>query len=233
MIRFKDIHIPKPCCVDYDSLPGDEVKRFCGSCKKQVYDFRGKDETYLNEVFLNTGKVCGIYDAFKINTTKIYKHTLFRLLSNKLFAFSFFFKTITLSADTNKDDVPIHIQHSINPKDTIPAINATVKNNTDSKFPYQISIYIDGELYKTKASIIDNYLYLPDSITDDTKIKIIVHQRISFRRRTQIKQKNYMFKFGNADKVNIKVHYKKYLIIIRKRGAKCVHKTQIMGLLRR
>lgn len=232
MIRFKDIHIPKPCSVDYDNLPGDEIKRFCGGCKKHVYDFRGKNEAYLNEVFQETGKVCGIYDKHKINTTKINHTSLFQLIASKLFAFSLFFKTFTLSAETNKDEAPIYIQQSIHSSDTIPAIKATIKNKTDSKIPYRISIYIDGELYKTKASITDGYLYLPDSITDDQKIKIIVHQRISFRYHIRIKQHKYTFKFCNSNKIKVRVHYQKYLFILRKRGARCVSQVQIMGLMR-
>ena len=73
MIRFKDINIPNPCSVDYDSLPYDEVKRFCGSCEKHVYDFRGKDEAYLNEVFRQTGKVCGIYYEDQISKPALKK----------------------------------------------------------------------------------------------------------------------------------------------------------------
>ena len=231
MIRFKDIHIPKPCSVDYDFLPGNEIKRFCGSCEKHVYDFRGKDESYLNEVYQSTGKVCGIFDSFKINTTKIYKPFLFQFISSKVVAFILFFKTMTLSAENNKNETPIHILQSAS--DTIPTIKAIIKNKTDSQFPYRISIYIDGELYKSKAIITDDYLYLPVSITDDQKIKIIVHQRISFRNHTRIKQHKYTFKFRNAEKITVRVHFKKYLFILRKRGAKCVRQGQIMGLMRR
>ena len=70
MIRFKDISIPKPCSVNYDSLPYNEVKRFCGSCEKHVYDFRGKDETYLNKILLHEPDTCGIFYMDELNIYK-------------------------------------------------------------------------------------------------------------------------------------------------------------------
>ena len=94
MIRFKDIHIPKPCSVDYDALPGNEVKRFCGSCEKHVYDFRGKDEAYLNEVYQQTGKLCGIYDKDKINTSYRFRPSLFQSLLKTIKLLLFYFQIL-------------------------------------------------------------------------------------------------------------------------------------------
>jgi len=98
MICFKDIQIPKPCSVDYDSLSGNEVNRFCGSCEKHVYDFRGKDEGYLNEVYQITGKVCGIYyeDQIKRKSSKI-QRPFYRTLMNQIIGVGLFIKTVISS----------------------------------------------------------------------------------------------------------------------------------------
>jgi hypothetical protein len=101
MIRYKDISIPKPCSVDYDLLPGDEVKRFCNSCEKHVYDFRGKNEAYLNEIYQTTGKVCGIYYEDQIQATTLKKQRPFYYsFVTKIISVGLFLKTILSAHDT-------------------------------------------------------------------------------------------------------------------------------------
>ena len=227
MIRFKDIRIPKPCSVDYDSLPGNHVKRFCGSCEKHVYDFRGKDEAYLNEVFRKTGKLCGIYDKDKINTS--YKPSLFQSSLNKLFALGLLFKTLTIQAESNTKETSIHISEVSFQKDTIPAIKTTIKAKEGNRFGYHISIYIDDVLYKSHAKIYNEHLYLPDSLTDDQVIKVIVHRSNFFRKKLRIKPRTYTFKVKDADKANVKIIYKQYIITFQKRPSS----NHTMGLMKK
>jgi hypothetical protein len=225
MIRFKDINIPKPCSVAYDSLPGDETKRFCDSCEKHVYDFRGKDENYLNEIFRSTGKVCGIYYQDQI-TSHRYEPFWFQSILKKLIALTLFFKTFTLSAANDAKEIH-HTAQPVSQLDTIPAIKASIKGKHPEKLDYRMSIYIDDKLYSSNARIYNNRIYLPDTITDGQSIKIIVHERRSRRHRLKIKPKEYMFKYNESDKVNVKILYKWRLIIIQKK------RQTVMGLIRK
>jgi hypothetical protein len=109
MIRFKNIHIPKPCSVDYDSLLYDEVKRFCGNCKKHVYDFRGKDEVYFNSIINAYGKVCGVFyqDDIQPITFKI-KRKFYYAFAAKLIGAMLFIKTLLSSDHAQASTIQTH-----------------------------------------------------------------------------------------------------------------------------
>jgi hypothetical protein len=62
MIKYNEVHIPKPCHIHYDSLPFDSIKRPCDICVKPVYDFRDKDEAYFNKIWKqHNGDFCGAF----------------------------------------------------------------------------------------------------------------------------------------------------------------------------
>ena len=229
MIYFKDISIPKPCSVAYDSLPGNEVKRFCDSCQKHVYDFRGKDEAYLNEIFRLTGKVCGIYYEDQISKPGIYKPSWFQSFLNKVLTLGLFFKTFTISAAaSDKQEITVQVSQASFQTDSVPAITATTKGKHPEKLKYQISIYIDDNLYTSHAQIYNNHIYLPDSITDNQWIKVIVHKKRSRRHRLKIKPKEYLFKYSEADKVPVQIVYKKRVIIVTKK-----YRRTLSGLIKK
>ena len=229
MIRFKDIQIPKPCSVVYDELPGDEIKRFCGSCEKHVYDFRGKDESYLNTIFNQTGNVCGIYDKHKINSSYTCKPSLHQRTLNKLFALGLLLKSVTVQAENATTEIPVKVLQTAVEKDSTNTVKTTIKGKQKNRFGYDISIYIDNELYQDHAHIENRHLYLPDSIGENQVVKIIVHNKIFFRKKLRIKQRTYRFKWKDAEKVNIKIIYKQYLITLKKR----TKREHIMGLLKK
>ena len=58
-VRFKEIHIPKPCHEDWDKMTAEEQGRFCASCQQVVYDFTRSTEEEFNELVATHGKVCG------------------------------------------------------------------------------------------------------------------------------------------------------------------------------
>jgi hypothetical protein len=35
---FSQFTIPTPCPMDWDRMPGDDRKRFCGACGKHVFN---------------------------------------------------------------------------------------------------------------------------------------------------------------------------------------------------
>lgn len=175
MIRFKDISIPKPCSVDYDSLPGTDVKRFCGSCLKDVYDFREKDEVYLNEFFHSTGKVCGLYYQDQIQKPRLQtQRPIYYMFATKIISLGLFIKTLLGTHDTNAA--------IINTNKTIQTIDDTSKvktiyrgkYNRHAIFTVNINIYINNSLQESYSLLNSQTIWLPDSIKQIDQIKLIV-----------------------------------------------------------
>jgi hypothetical protein len=220
MIRFKDIRIPKPCSVDYDSLPYDEVKRFCGSCKKHVYDFRGKDEAYFNSIYQLHGKVCGVFYENQIQIgPRLSKQSFYQTFLLRLFGLGLFFKSITSIAQNTEDRInPPTQQHSSNTDST--GIKTRFIHKPSDYSHYSITIYVGGKLYKTDVSVTDGYIYLPESTDDNQEIKVIVEKTEKYSRGRKIysvKPKEYVFRFDDADKIVVKITYKKDFILFRKK----------------
>lgn len=221
MIRFKDIHIPKPCSVDYDNLPGNEVKRFCSSCEKHVYDFRGKDEAFLNEVFQNTGKVCGIYyeDQIQRSSLKIQRPFYYAFIT-KIIGVGLFLKTLFNTYDTS---ATIPIVHQIQEAVDSTGINVEFKNRPYNDCQYALSIYINDTLYKSKVNANNGFLYLPDSIQSIDKIKVIVkrtkvHMLMSNKIKVYtVRHKKYNFTLKNYEEIKVKISFKKHFTIKRKK----------------
>ncbi|MEW6468561.1 MAG: T9SS type A sorting domain-containing protein [Bacteroidota bacterium] len=64
-----EIRIPKPCHEDWGRMTPDAKGAFCASCQKSVYDFTGKTDEEIAEVFLqNQGqKICGRFNAAQVS----------------------------------------------------------------------------------------------------------------------------------------------------------------------
>ncbi|WP_018342933.1 hypothetical protein [Cytophaga aurantiaca] len=221
MIRFKDIHIPKPCSVEYDSLQGDETKRFCGNCKEYVYDFRGKNEAYLNQVTETQGKVCGIYYEDQIRQPSLrIKRPFYFAIATKIVSIGLFIKTFfsTHTADASTTYTPsIHFEQ----QDTIAVIKAEFKNKPKKHNSYTISIFINNVLYKKNVSVYDGYLYMPDTTSPDDSIKIIVYKKKASRYSNvsySIKPKEYLFTFKESDKIVVEIDYKFHFTLIKRRN---------------
>jgi hypothetical protein len=220
MIRYKDIHIPKPCSVNYDALPGDEMKRLCSDCKEHVYDFRGKNEAYLNKVFNTHGKVCGVYYEDQIQKPSIrIERPFYYTLVTKAVSIALFVKTFLTSHHTDASTTyypPVHYEQ----QDSIAAIKAQFKNKPKKYNSYTISIYINTVLYKKNVSVYDGYLFMPDATSPDDSIKIIVHKKKALRYHNvshSIKHKEYLFTFKEADKIIVEIDYKFHFTLIKKR----------------
>lgn len=211
MIRFKDIHIPKPCSVDYNSLPGNEVTRFCASCKKQVYDFRGKDETYFNSIINTHGKVCGVFYKDEINnyskiTLKKYpKRILVKIISILFFIKSFLTIQNTKASSPEPTET---VQFATNTDST--AIKTTYKGRP-ARTRVTINIYINNTFYKEVTFFHQQYIYLPDSIKPNDKIKIMVVKNDLY------KSKTYTFKYSHANDITIAIVGKKPIRFFKRR----------------
>jgi hypothetical protein len=237
MIRFKDISIPKPCSVDYDALPGDEVKRFCGSCDKHVYDFRGKDEGYLNDVFLTTGKVCGVFHEDQIQKPSLkVQRPFYYGLATKLVSVALFLKTILSSYHTEASIQHIH-QATQESMDST-KIKTIYKGQDYKKTSYyiEIEVYVNEEFRDSFTLKNSNNIYLPDSIKPEDKIKLIVtttRYNISTSNRKQNpakhkpnkgyykteRRKEYRFNFSKSNEIIVKINYNKMThVFLRKRN---------------
>ncbi|WP_018342934.1 hypothetical protein [Cytophaga aurantiaca] len=211
MIRFKDIHIPKPCSEDYDSLSGDEVKRFCSSCEKHVYDFRGKDEVYLNEVFQHSTKTCGIYYLDEINTIKTNAiKTNKKSLFIHVISFLIFIKAFLTIQDTKASQriIPQTVQLS---EDTDSTEIKTTFKGRPIRSRVKINIYINDTLYKQYAYPEQGYLYLPDSLKAHDKIKVKILGNKLY------KSKTYKFKFAHVDKITVIIAGKSPIHLFKRR----------------
>lgn len=101
------IQSPLPCSKDWNEMSGDEQKRFCSSCEKDVYNLSAMPRWEARKfVAQNAGKVCVRYVRLpngKVQTadTKLYKIT--RRASQ--IAAGVFSATLTLSAIANAQTV--------------------------------------------------------------------------------------------------------------------------------
>ncbi|WP_299250578.1 hypothetical protein [uncultured Cytophaga sp.] len=237
MIKFKDISIPKPCSIDYDAWPGDEVKRLCGRCEKHVYDFRAKDEAYLNEVFRATEKVCGIYYADQIQspTSKI-QRTYFYALTAKIIGILLFIKTLLSSFDTEATKPNTYpIIQLINDSSKVNTIYKGRDNGT-SIDDITIECYVNDTLFKTYYLSYKETLYLPNSLHPNDKIKLIVSttrrniviQKKGTRHKASYystNTKRYNFIFKEIHSISIKINYNKKIFLSSKK------RTAVTGLI--
>ena len=228
MIRFKDIQIPKPCSVEYDLLPGNETKRFCGSCEKHVYDFRGKDEAYLNQVFQQTGKVCGVYYADQIQPSALNpKRSFYYTLIAKFIGAGLFLKSMFSMQAAHASATPFPPTVAQEP---ISKNGVKVKvNDHNSRIDfYQVEMSINDSMYTYVLKREDSIIYLPDHIQPEDNIKIIVRKRKNKLNYSVVKTKGrkYTFKYKDAETITIRINSKRHLKLFKKR------KRQIMGRLR-
>ena len=55
-----EMHIAKPCNQSWTAMKGDERVRFCGSCRKNIYNLTEMSEVEIEELVRQTdGKFCG------------------------------------------------------------------------------------------------------------------------------------------------------------------------------
>ena len=219
MILFKDIHIPKPCFVDYDSLPGNEVKRFCGSCEKHVYDFRGKDESYFNSIIHTQGKVCGIFyeDDIQPATVKI-ERPFYYVVAAKLIGVFLFLKTLFSSDHAQASAIQTYPTTQQSSDST--AIKIVLKNSSTTYTSYTLDIFINNIFYKTITNLNGNdHIILPDSLKENDAIKVIVRGSKNKSRTHiyKIKKREYDFIYGDSNKIIIQITNTKKAILIKRR----------------
>jgi len=58
--NLDEVHVAAPCSADWDTMTGDGRARFCGLCKKNVYNLSDMSRTEAEALILNTkGRICG------------------------------------------------------------------------------------------------------------------------------------------------------------------------------
>lgn len=195
MIHFKDIRIPNPCSVDYDSLPGNDVKRFCGSCEKHVYDFRGKDEIYFNSVINAHGKVCGVFyeDEIKQSITPLRKPFYYAIVA-KLIGAVLFLKTLLHTDLAQASPVqPYPVTQQLNDSAGVEVI---LKNRPSEYSAYLMDVFINNKLYKSGANLDrgQGFMWLPDSLKENDKIRIVIKEYSAYNYNIRHKEYNFIFK---------------------------------------
>jgi hypothetical protein len=64
-IRLK---VASPCDANWDAMTGDEAVRFCGSCKKNVYQISNMSNDQVEELLAEAGETCGRFYQRKDGT---------------------------------------------------------------------------------------------------------------------------------------------------------------------
>ncbi len=54
-IDIDAIVIASPCAVPWDSMTGDEVRRYCGQCRLNVYDLSQMTRAQIQTLYVETG----------------------------------------------------------------------------------------------------------------------------------------------------------------------------------
>ena len=59
MFSFDEIRIASPCKSDWDSMYGDDRRRFCAECKLNVYNLSGMTREAAEQLVMNSeGRLC-------------------------------------------------------------------------------------------------------------------------------------------------------------------------------
>ncbi len=212
MIRFKDVQIPKPCSVEYDLLHGDATKRFCGSCEKHVYDFRGKDDSYFSNIFLKNKKICGIFYEDQLSAKKSNsKNPIYASLVVKITSLILFVKSFFISHETKATDYYLPEASQIIISDSV-GVQILYKK-VSSRTRHHIDIYVNNEFIKTYYYPRNGFIYLPDSLKPDDKIKVKV-----IANKANIKTKTYRFKYSKSATFIIKITKKRELRLSKRRN---------------
>src|SRR6478735_837615 len=53
-----DVRVASPCRASWSQMKGDDRVRFCGHCKKNVYDFSRLTEVEIRSLLARDGRLC-------------------------------------------------------------------------------------------------------------------------------------------------------------------------------
>ncbi len=58
--NLDEIHVAAPCTADWDAMTGDDRTRFCGMCRKNVYNLSDMSRVEAEALILKSkGRICG------------------------------------------------------------------------------------------------------------------------------------------------------------------------------
>ncbi|MBC7487769.1 MAG: hypothetical protein H7282_13565 [Cytophagaceae bacterium] len=224
MFTYQALHIPEPCTkIHYDDLPYDPDKRPCHLCQKPVYDFRDKDEFFLQKVWQeNKGDFCGTfrYHQFTERTQKPIVASFFQRA--KIYwasACLYLFSQLFNPSKAQESSAKAATEQYVTPTDSS-SIQLHAKKGKKLATFISVEIFINEVKYNSYYIRSDTIeVKLPSSVkpTDEIKIERKVIKRHQGWTTTVIKNKAIVFKFGSRELVEIRVTRRKRLNLIYKR----------------
>jgi hypothetical protein len=224
MIHYKDVHIPSPCSIRYDSLPYDPEKRPCTTCQKPVYDFRNKDEAYFNRIWKkHKGDFCGAFRHDQFSSPALTEEKIFSLrkLRSSIAALLLgLWTTFTKANDhvsAQKPGTELWPGDST-VKDQKQSFTVMTKECKNCKDVTTFNLYINKKYYKTYYMVNDSTdIVLPDSIGQQDLITL-KYRRTSNRGFKKVinKVKTVSFRLGNREVVEIKATKRQRIRLIPK-----------------
>lgn len=93
------------------------------------------------------------------------------------------------------------------------------KKDLRRRHRYNINMFINKALYKSNVYPENGYIYIPDTLKQNDKIKITVKPSGCGQRWTNemVKRKSYTFKYSESENVFIKIKYKKGFNLFRRK----------------
>ncbi|MFN8415228.1 MAG: hypothetical protein U0U66_02745 [Cytophagaceae bacterium] len=238
MIRYKDLSIPEPCTFLNTSKESKvDNAYFCSQCAKKVYDFRNKNESYLNDIHAQTnGKFCGVYyeDQIRAHIPALPSPSFFqRIKQYSILYLTTAFSFVQQHSWANDEKMtPPTVQVD---QDTPPKFYVTTKEGKKYIDTFSIKIYINHTFYKYQKITDSSTIWLPDTIKVGDKITLMSSK---YRRRNlrgcsrfsvQIKKRTHVhkktFQYSGEEWVEVAAS-PKLILLLRKR-------VRTMGLYRK
>jgi hypothetical protein len=132
----------------------------------------------------------------------------------------FLFFIILNSHSYGKEDVSQITSDNFKQELDTTGINITYyKKDLRRRHHHNINIFINKVLYKSDIYPENGYIYIPDTLKQNDKIKITDKLSGSGQRWTNqiVKRKSYTFNYSESDEVYIEIKYKKGFNLFRRK----------------
>jgi hypothetical protein len=224
MISYQALHMPEPCTkIHYDDLPYDPDKRPCHLCQKPVYDFRDKDEIFLQKIWQeNKGDFCGTFRYHQFTEQKANPVSVSFFQRVKIYwasACLYFLSQVFNPSRAQEPASTAATEQYVSPKDS-GSIRLHTKKGENFVSHTSVDVLINGVEYNSYFIKDDTVeVKLPASLkpTDEIRIERIVKKRRRGWTTTVVKSKAIVFQFGSRELVEIAVTRKKRLNLIYQR----------------
>lgn len=149
------IDVPKPCSASWDEMFGNDKKRFCASCEKDVYNLSGIPRREARKlVATSAGKICVRYARLpngKVLTTEQKLHQISRRTSKV--AAGVIAATISLSAMTYAQGEPV--LNKVETKEVTEQSKKSKEKDEKSQISFTISDQIGAVIPQAEVKLIN------------------------------------------------------------------------------